>query len=159
MSWTFKVTEDSHYDILDGSGFVTYNGFWYNGYTFVLHDDEVVRCVATNKSWGKNGEIGSGLVGGSIFSYGLPSIADLDMAPDSAPAMMFYGDPYKTEDLKCKCYVCAKEISPSQRWDYNVNMYNITMKCCGREEVVKLTEDQIKRNNQSGFYFAFMGAR
>jgi len=70
-----------------------------------------------------------------------------------------YYDAYKTDNLKCKCYVCEKEITPTQTWEYASLVYRISMKCCAREETVKLTEAQIKLNNETGFYFAFMGIK
>ncbi len=73
--------------------------------------------------------------------------------------VFYYDSGPKVTDLKCKCYVCTKDIVPVQRWNFDLNLYNVNMKCCGREETVKLTEEQIKLNNETGVYYAFMGIR
>jgi hypothetical protein len=72
--------------------------------------------------------------------------------------MFDYGDVKSVADLNCKCYICMKDIKPQQWWRYLENHYAIEMSCCGRIENITLTEEQIKKNNESGVYYAFMGA-
>ena len=41
-------------------------------------------------------------------------------------------------------------------YDFSIGKERISLKCCGREQVIHLTEEEIKRSNESGVYYAFM---
>jgi hypothetical protein len=69
---------------------------------------------------------------------------------------MFYNDYDKTEKLKAKCWICQKDISVHQMYNFVTAKEKITISCCQKEQVVELTEKQIKETNAQGVYWAFM---
>lgn len=69
---------------------------------------------------------------------------------------MFYNDYDKTEKLKAKCWICQKDISVHQMYNFMTAKEKITISCCQKEQVIELTEKQIKDTNAQGVYWAFM---
>lgn len=67
-----------------------------------------------------------------------------------------WGESAKGTKLLCRCWVCQKDINPYQLYDFTTGKEKIKMNCCGREEEIQLTEEEIKKSNESGYYQAFM---
>ena len=66
-------------------------------------------------------------------------------------------NPYtSTNILKCKCWICQKEFTPVQRYDYSSQKTHISMEHCGKSASIFLTAKEIEDNNSSGFYQAFL---
>lgn len=165
----FYVPTDGRYKFVRPS-----STSWINfkaGDQVACEDDETVENASNGIKWDKNslqmapqGSIttapnvivnNSGIV---ATRTGMYNYFDNEHTLVNRDAMMMYDDPVaKNGPLKCKCYVCEKEIKPYQNYHYGKCKYEVTMKCCGREETVLLSEEQIKLNNETGFYFAFMG--
>lgn len=73
--------------------------------------------------------------------------------------MFFYGnDNNEPPDnvLKVRCWVCQKDVTPFQQYDFENAKYKITMRCCDRNETISLTLPEIHGNNASGIYQAFL---
>lgn len=74
---------------------------------------------------------------------------------NESPQQMYYAS--SPDKLKCTCYVCDKEISPSSQYrDYTTDKYLINIDCHGDHETVRLTDDEIKTVNEQGSWVAFM---
>jgi hypothetical protein len=69
---------------------------------------------------------------------------------------MFYNDYDKTEKLKAKCWICQKDAKVHQIYNFVTAKEKVTISCCQKEQVVELTEKQIKETNAQGVYWAFM---
>lgn len=67
-----------------------------------------------------------------------------------------WGESNKSTKLLCRCWVCQKDISPYQLYDFTTGKEKVKMNCCGREEEILLSEEEIKKSNESGVYQAFM---
>lgn len=58
--------------------------------------------------------------------------------------------------LKAKCWICQKEISPFQHWDFMKNKNIIELRCCKREQKIELLDSEIEKSNAQGVFWAFM---
>ena len=86
------------------------------------------------------------------MNYDPYDISDVDKSPKQT-TMWNYDEPTK---LITKCWVCAKEFTPKQFYDYSNSNYKITFEHCGKSQELTMTEAEIKKNNESGHYYAFM---
>jgi hypothetical protein len=87
------------------------------------------------------------------MNYDPYDISDVDTAKAKQTNMFNWEEPTV---LKTKCWVCNREFKPSQVYDYSNSHYRVKFEHCGKLEEKNMKEEEIKKCNESGHYYAFM---
>ncbi len=63
------------------------------------------------------------------------------------------------ETLKCSCFYCQVELTPTQYYKWDTSKYEVVTNCpkCSRSDKVTLSQEQIKSCNKQGGYQMSMG--
>ena len=120
--------------------------------TGVTHSVNYTSSEQEGRDWGHNVlNTKNGSPSESLYTI-VHSIQELDQV------LMAYDDDYSSnykapgfsENLKCKCWRCDKDINVSQSYDYMTSKYKVTMNCHGQEETKSFTAEEINSINSTG---------